>query len=92
MEPRRLELCISGVVQGVAFRYYTRDEAARLGLKGFVRNLRDGSVEVVAEGPEEALDELATWCDHGPPSARVFEVQRRWGVATGEFERFFIAH
>jgi len=92
MEEKRLHLRITGVVQGVAFRYYTRDEAGRLELTGFVRNLPDGSVEVVAEGLEARLDELAAWCEHGPPSARVFEVQRHWTAPTGEFKRFFIAH
>ncbi len=92
MDRKRLELRITGIVQGVAFRYYTRDEATRLALTGFVRNLPDGSVEVVVEGPEPALLELAAWCQHGPPSAEVFDVQRRWAAATGEFHRFFIAH
>jgi acylphosphatase len=92
MEQKRLELRITGIVQGVAFRYYTQDEGTQLALTGFVRNLHDGSVEVVAEGLEPALEELATWCGHGPPSAQVLEVQRRWRPATGEFKRFFIAH
>ena len=91
VDQKRLQLHITGVVQGVAFRYYTLDEATRLGLTGWVRNNRDGSVEVVAEGPRPALEELAAWCDHGPPSAQVLRAERRWSNATGEFQRFSIA-
>jgi len=94
MEPvasERLELHITGVVQGVAFRYYTRDEASRLGLTGWVRNLADGSVQVLAEGPRAALEELGAWCAHGPPAAEVDHLEQRWDQATGEFLRFFIA-
>jgi acylphosphatase len=91
MATRRLELRISGVVQGVCFRAYTQDEATRLGVRGWVANRADGSVELVAEGEEEQLAELAAWCEHGPPSARVFTVDRRWSEATGEFLRFVVA-
>ncbi len=92
MAQKRLQLRITGIVQGVCFRAYTQDEAIGLGLTGWVRNCRDGSVEVVAEGPQEALERLASWCDHGPPSAQVFQVERRWGEPTGEFRRFTISH
>lgn len=91
MATRRLQLRISGVVQGVCFRAYTVEEAARLGVNGWVANSADGSVELVAEGEEARLAELASWCEHGPPSARVFTVDRRWSEATGEFLRFVIA-
>ena len=58
---RRVHCIVTGVVQGVGFRYHTCDEAVRLGLRGLVRNLDDGRVEVVAEGAEEALRQLVTW-------------------------------
>jgi acylphosphatase len=90
MPEKRLQLRITGIVQGVCFRASTQDEAVGLGLRGWVRNRADGSVEVVAEGPEEALQRLAGWCDHGPPGARVSEVERRWDEPTGEFRRFVI--
>jgi len=91
MATRRLELRVSGRVQGVCFRAYTQDEAVRLGLTGWVANCGDGSVEVVAEGDEHQLNALAMWCEHGPPSARVTSVDQRWAEATGEFSRFSIS-
>jgi acylphosphatase len=81
---------VTGIVQGVGFRYHTRDEAVRLGLRGWVRNLPDDSVEVVAEGPEEALRQLVTWLGHGPRAARVDDVNTRWEAATGQFHDFRI--
>jgi len=67
---------ISGKVQGVFFRASTRTEAQRLGLRGYARNLADGSVEVLAVGEVAAIGELAAWLRHGPPGARVDEVVR----------------
>ncbi|MGH7786216.1 MAG: acylphosphatase [Candidatus Binatia bacterium] len=71
----RLHIVVSGRVQGVGFRYFTAAEARRLGLHGWVRNAADGSVEIVAAGSPARLRELAAWCRHGPPSARVHEVR-----------------
>ena len=65
---------ISGRVQGVCFRAYTCEEARRLGLKGMVRNLVDGRVEVLAEGSPEGLKLLEEFCWKGPPSAHVLNV------------------
>ena len=73
-------LKISGRVQGVGFRYSMRVEARRLGVTGWVRNRHDGSVEAVAQGPAEAVEALLEWSRHGPPGARVTDVQ----VGTGE--------
>jgi len=67
---------VRGKVQGVFFRASTRDQARRLGLRGFARNLADGRVEVLAAGSSEAVDALGRWLEHGPPQARVEEVQR----------------
>jgi acylphosphatase len=69
MEGRRWR--VRGRVQGVFFRASTRDRALALGLRGHARNLRDGSVEVHACGPPEALDALGAWLRQGPPRARV---------------------
>jgi len=66
---RRLR--IHGVVQGVGFRYALQREAIRLGLSGWVRNRRDGTVEAVVAGPAGAVEALVAWSRHGPPSARV---------------------
>lgn len=67
-------LRVKGRVQGVFFRAATREQARRLGLTGFVRNLRNGDVEVVACGNRDQLRKLASWLWQGPPSARVIDV------------------
>ncbi len=74
----RAHVYITGRVQGVNFRYYTRQQAARMGLNGWVRNLRDGRVEVVIEGKKPLVDQMLAWCDHGPPSARVDRIEVEW--------------
>lgn len=72
-----LHAFVSGRVQGVGFRWHARSAARALALAGFVRNLRDGRVEVWAEGSADALHELADWLSRGPSAARVSGVQRR---------------
>ncbi|MEZ5460640.1 acylphosphatase [Dokdonella sp.] len=67
---------VSGRVQGVYFRASTRAQALHLGICGYARNLRDGRVEVLAEGEEESLSALEQWLQHGPDGARVTGVER----------------
>jgi acylphosphatase len=67
---------VAGKVQGVFFRASTRAQAERLGVDGYVRNLPDGRVEVLAVGAENAIQALAQWLRHGPPQARVDAVDR----------------
>ncbi|MBX9927499.1 MAG: acylphosphatase [Gemmatimonadaceae bacterium] len=67
---------VHGVVQGVGFRYFVRREATALGLSGWVRNLPDGSVEVLADGSDGALVALASRLQQGPPASQVREVAR----------------
>lgn len=67
-------LRITGRVQGVGFRYATCLRARELGLRGWVRNRHDGSVELLAAGNRAACEELALWAQHGPPAAKVTEV------------------
>jgi len=67
---------ISGKVQGVFFRQSTVDEATRLGLNGFAKNLADGRVEVVAEGDDDVLEHFAAWLHEGPPMASVTEIEQ----------------
>ena len=86
----RLHATVFGRVQGVSFRFYTRDTAAELDLTGWVANRFDGSVEVVAEGPRSALDQLLEFLHQGPPMARVNQVLHEFYPATGEFKRFAI--
>jgi acylphosphatase len=67
----RVRVVVEGRVQGVFYRDSCRREAQRLGVRGWVRNRSNGSVEVVAEGERSKVDELVTWCRQGPPQARV---------------------
>ena len=69
MLTRRLQ--ITGLVQGVGFRYAMRQEAARLGVNGWVRNRGDGSVEALLQGTVEAVEALTAWARRGPPGSRV---------------------
>lgn len=87
-DQKRVHLRIHGRVQGVFFRANTRDQANQLGLAGWVRNRPDGSVEAVAEGPEEKLRALVDWCHEGPRSADVEKVEVDWGVAEGNLKSF----
>jgi acylphosphatase len=88
MENARVHMIIKGQVQGVFFRYSTMDEAKSLGVFGWVRNLRSGDVECVAEGEKDALEKLVDWCHHGPSHARVREVDPIWSEYKGEFTDF----
>lgn len=86
----RLHVRVEGLVQGVGFRYFTQRQAQQLGLVGWVRNRRDGSVEVVAEGPRPALEDLLRRLQRGPTAARVTRVVPTWSEATGEFTDFTV--
>jgi acylphosphatase len=67
---------VLGLVQGVGFRWFVRVHAKRLGLRGFARNLRDGSVEVIADGPEAALVQFEEALQRGPAAAQVDRVEK----------------
>ena len=77
-------------MQGVNFRYYTRLRAHEYYLRGWVRNLPDGTVEVVAEGSQTQLDQLAIFLNTGPVGARVEGVTINWQQAKGQFTDFII--
>ena len=87
-ELHQLHAVVRGRVQGVNFRSATQREAGRLALTGWVRNQPDGSVEVLAEGPRSALDQLAAFLHHGPPAAKVTEVALDWPPAAGALRGF----
>ncbi len=89
---KRVRLIISGRVQGVFFRARTKAMAESLGLTGWVRNLRDGSVEAVFEGSDSAVDAAAEWCRQGPSRAIVENVSRKEEPYTGEFESFKVVY
>ena len=86
----RAHVFISGWVQGVAFRYWTRGEAEKLGLTGWVRNLEDGQVEAVFEGEKEKVKEMIEKCKEGPYLSKVEEVKAEWGEAKGVLSGFEI--
>ena len=81
-------MIVSGLVQGVFFRAYTRDQARQFDIQGWVRNRSDGSVEIVAEGLTSNLKDFIAWCHHGPPSARVNHVEVDWQEPRDEFNAF----
>lgn len=85
-----LHLIVSGRVQGVCFRHYCREQATKLGVGGWVRNLNDGSVEIMAEGDEEAIRKFADWCRRGPSHALVTHCAETPGAVTGRFDSFDI--
>jgi acylphosphatase len=87
---KRVHAFVSGRVQGVGFRAFTRQSAVGLRLRGWVRNLKDGRVECVAEGPAAELDKLMQAVSKGPASARVDRVERKEEPYTGDFKAFEI--
>lgn len=68
-------ITVYGRVQGVGFRFYTQRRAVELGIKGFVKNMPDGSVYIEGEGETSSLDEFLSWCRNGPAWARVIEIK-----------------
>ena len=92
MEKVRAHVIIEGRVQGVFFRHHTQETAFRLGLKGWVKNRRDGCVEAVFEGDQERVDQIIQWCHRGPSEARVTKVHSTWENYTGEFEDFSVTY
>jgi acylphosphatase len=86
----RAHVFVSGDVQGVSFRAATVDEARRLGVNGWVRNLADGRVEAEAEGERAKVEALVRWCGRGPPAARVGGVRVEWRTYTGELGPFSV--
>ncbi len=91
-EITRAHLFVSGIVQGVFFRAHTQEVAKGLQLAGWVRNLRDGRVEIMIEGPKDKVEKLIEWCHVGPPSASVIGVEAEWLTATGEFTSFDVKY
>jgi acylphosphatase len=90
MAERRIHCVVHGLVQGVNFRAATRREAERLGVRGWVRNLEDETVELVAEGEEAALFDLLGWLRRGPRLARVERIDEAWEAPDGGFAGFAV--
>lgn len=91
-EQVRAHVIITGRVQGVAFRIETQWAAERIGVQGWVRNRRDGTVEAVLEGEKPHVEEMLGWCRRGPALARVDAVDVTWETYTGEYSDFRIMH
>lgn len=92
-ERERLTALVRGRVQGVGYRAFAIEQAHALGLDGYARNLPDGrSVEVVAEGPHPALEQLIERLRRGPRAARVDGVETAWGPARGDLDSFGVRY
>jgi acylphosphatase len=87
----QIHVIVSGRVQGVAFRYFAENRANELGLTGWIRNLYDGRVEVLAEGERVGLERLLDLLREGPRMARVEELDVEWREYTGAFPDFRIS-
>ena len=87
----RLHAVVHGDVQGVGFRYFLMREGQRLGLRGWVRNRDDGTVEFVAEGSRADLERLKQAAERGPRMAHVERVDGRWSAAAGGLDGFDLA-
>jgi acylphosphatase len=89
---KRAKITVTGIVQGVYFRHHTKRKADELRLMGTVRNLPDGSVEVVCEGEEGGIGRLIEWCRHGPAEAHVEAVRVEWHDPSGAYSEFAIRY
>jgi len=87
---KRVHIIISGYVQGVCFRYFTKIKARKLGVKGFVRNVPNGDVEVIAEGNEKEINELINFCRKGPLLSCVANLKFEYEKFKGEFDDFTV--
>ena len=89
---QRVYIIVHGSVQGVFFRFNARRMASDLGLKGYAKNMSDGTVEIVAEGSEDKLKELIEFCKKGPEAAEVSKVDVEFSKASNEFEGFEVRY
>jgi len=88
---KTIRIHITGMVQGVFFRKFIKDQADKIGVKGYVRNLEDGRVEVVIEGKEQAVNEMLKICRKGAPYSQVKELEIE-DLRTEDFKEFKILH
>lgn len=90
MTTKRIRCVLWGDVQGVGFRWKAREHARHLGLVGYVQNLPDGTVELVAEGPEIALEKLKEFCYRGPHGVQISDIEISEVPTTGAFADFAV--
>lgn len=88
----RVHIFVSGMVQGVFFRLTTMRKALEIGVYGWVKNLRDGRVEIVCEGEKDKVNRLVEWCKKGPEGSFVTNTDISWEKYAGEFETFQIVY
>ena len=86
----RAYIVLTGRVQGVAFRYYARNIANRHGVKGWIRNLDNGDVEVTIEGERNSVNQMIEWCKEGPSLALVEDIKIIWQSYAGDFSEFHV--
>lgn len=89
---KRFHLIIHGRVQGVNFRYSTQQKALELGIKGWVRNMKEGNVEIIAEGPAVVMEDFINWCKVGPRMAHVTDVEMEEIARTSNLTDFSIQY
>jgi len=92
MPATRAHVYVHGRVQGVFFRATTRDKAIALGVKGWVKNCLDGSVEAVFEGEKDIVEKIVNWCKKGPEGAFVNHIDVHWEKRLGEFDEFSVIY
>jgi acylphosphatase len=89
---RSIVIVANGRVQGVFYRDSTREKALELGLSGTVQNLPDGTVRIVAQGPESGIEALVQWARQGPPASSVSHLDLTYDGPTGKFDKFKIIY
>lgn len=87
----RAHIFVSGRVHGVCFRADTQQIAREIGLTGWVKNLLNGKVEIVVEGEKEKVKQMVDWVKHGPPAAKVNNIDIQWQEYIGEFKNFYVS-
>lgn len=92
MELKRVNIFVSGLVQGVYYRHHTCLQAQELGVKGWVKNLPDQRVEILAEGSSEILEKLTEWCYQGSPMSKVDNVETSWLEYEGNLNDFAVVY
>ena len=88
---QELHAFVDGWVQGVGYRYFVVNNALALGLRGYARNLRDGSVEVLAQGTRANLERLLALLQRGPSAAEVKEIHTHWGLPIEHLSGFHVS-
>ncbi|MBI2208565.1 acylphosphatase [Candidatus Woesearchaeota archaeon] len=89
---KRANIQVYGFVQGVFFRSNTKKIALDLGLKGYARNMPDGSVEIIVEGPKEKIGKLIEFCKKSPGASQVSKVKVKFEKPKNEFDGFEVRH